>query len=92
MALDAILASKRVELAGRRAALPLEAVRDGLTPSARDFEAAVRRRLALILEIKPASPSEGRLRGVDDLDGVIASYQRHADAISVVTDTPFFGG
>lgn len=92
MALDAILASKRVEVAGRRAALPLEAVRDGLTPSARDFEAAVRRRPALILEIKPASPSEGRLRGVDDLDGVIASYQRHADAISVVTDTPFFGG
>lgn len=93
MALEAILASKRVELADRMARRPLPTVIDGLEPSDRDFEAALRRRRpAFILEIKPASPSEGQIRDVTTLGPAIASYGRHADAISVLTDQAHFGG
>jgi indole-3-glycerol phosphate synthase len=46
----------------------------------------------LIAEIKRRSPSKGPLREDLDLDSVAAIYGRHAAAISVVTDTPFFAG
>jgi indole-3-glycerol phosphate synthase len=47
---------------------------------------------ALIAEIKRRSPSQGPLREDLDLGGIAAIYGRHAAAISVVTDAPFFGG
>lgn len=47
---------------------------------------------ALIAEVKPRSPSKGQLRSRDDLDPVFEAYRRHADAVSVLVDRPFFGG
>jgi len=93
MALDAILAAKRRDLARRQAARPLSDLLEGLLPSDRGFEAALRSRTpAFIFEIKPASPSEGKLRTVDEMAPAIDAYARHADAVSVLTDGPFFGG
>lgn len=93
MALDAILTAKRRDLALRQAARPLETLLEGLLPSDRNFEAALgARKPAFIFEIKPASPSEGKLRAVDEMAPAIDAYARHADAISVLTDGPFFGG
>ncbi|MHB1327992.1 MAG: bifunctional indole-3-glycerol-phosphate synthase TrpC/phosphoribosylanthranilate isomerase TrpF [Gemmatimonadales bacterium] len=93
MALDAILAAKRSDLALRRAARPLATLLEGLLPSDRSFYEALRvRRPAFIFEIKPASPSEGQLRAVADMTPAIDAYAKYADVISVLTDRPFFGG
>jgi indole-3-glycerol phosphate synthase/phosphoribosylanthranilate isomerase len=93
VALEAILAHKRAELAVRRAARPWSDLTEGVGSSDRDFEGALRRSgPAFILEIKPASPSEGRLRDPADLAPAIECYGRHADVISVLTDQRYFGG
>ncbi|MCB9655822.1 MAG: indole-3-glycerol-phosphate synthase [Deltaproteobacteria bacterium] len=47
---------------------------------------------SLIAEIKEKSPSKGALRTDLDALAIAAIYERHAHAISVVCDTPFFGG
>ncbi len=93
MALDAILAHKRVEVAARKQGTSLDALLSRASPSSRDFEAALRsRRPGFILEIKFASPSGGVIRAGTDLAPVLSSYGRHADAVSVLTDERFFGG
>lgn len=96
--LDDIFDHKRVEIAGRKQAVPLERVQTQAmgAPPPRDFVAALRggpSRPALIAEIKRASPSRGLLR--PDLDPVrLACIYREngAAAISVLTDERFFKG
>ena len=46
----------------------------------------------IIGEIKPRSPSVGILAEKLDLDGVLANYEKHCSAISVLTDEKYFGG
>ncbi|HEX7025210.1 MAG TPA: bifunctional indole-3-glycerol-phosphate synthase TrpC/phosphoribosylanthranilate isomerase TrpF [Gemmatimonadales bacterium] len=93
MALDAILSHKREEVAARRSATSIESLLARATPSRRSFGAAIRnRRPAFILEIKFASPSAGVIRQGADLEPMLRSYGRHADAVSVLTDRRFFGG
>jgi indole-3-glycerol phosphate synthase/phosphoribosylanthranilate isomerase len=91
--LDGILEQKRTDVARRKADRPLERVREGLVPSDRSFEAALRRpRMGFILECKAASPSRGQIRHDFDPAQIATSYAPFADAISVLTDQPFFGG
>jgi len=93
MALDAILAHKREEVAARKAATSLEALLARAGPSGRSFVSALRAgHPGFILEIKFASPSAGIIRPGADLEPVLESYGRHADAVSVLTDGKFFGG
>lgn len=93
MALDAILAHKRLEVAAREQATPLASFQDRLSASDRSLEKALRRpATGFILECKRASPSQGEIRGDLDLDTVAAAYSPHADGISVLTDERFFGG
>jgi indole-3-glycerol phosphate synthase len=51
------------------------------------------RGLSVIAEVKPASPSKGVIRAEVDAVQVAAGYEKGgAAAISILTDTPFFGG
>ena len=93
MVLDQILAHKRDEVAARKAATGLESLRARAEPTTRSLAQALRAgRPGFILEIKFASPSAGIIRSGADLTPVVASYGRHADAVSVLTDQQFFGG
>jgi indole-3-glycerol phosphate synthase len=95
VSLEQILDSTRrtlPALKARRDALERDVLGDHLArPS---FRAALRRpHLAVIAEVKRRSPSAGSIR--EDLDPAhrAALYAAHgAAAISILTDTPYFGG
>lgn len=95
--LDRILQRKVAELAQRRAAVPLPAMRrraESAPQPARDMAAALRGDcVALLAEVKCASPSKGRL--TRDFAPVLtaATYVCNgASALSVLTDEHFFRG
>lgn len=95
--LDRIVAAKREEIAARRLKVTDSELRASMdhAPPARDFRAALvnAHGLALIAEVKKASPSAGILRA--DFDPVVIArlFANHgAHALSVLTDTPFFQG
>ncbi|MGQ9896346.1 MAG: indole-3-glycerol phosphate synthase TrpC [Acidobacteriota bacterium] len=74
-------------------------VRDGsvaklaLTPAQGRFLSALRQNpLAIIAEIKPRSPVEGVLQTELDLARLLAAYDAHATALSVLTEPNYFGG
>jgi indole-3-glycerol phosphate synthase/phosphoribosylanthranilate isomerase len=91
--LETILAEKRAELDRRKADVSFESVRSRCTPTRRSLSAALAAgHPGFLLEIKFASPSAGLIRPDPDLTPVLASYGRHADAVSVLTDRRFFGG
>ncbi len=98
--LDQILEHKRsVELPQRKARMPLAQARRAAEQAARprDFAAALRRadgRVALIAEVKRASPSKGDLvKGHFDPAGLARLYEANgASAISVLTDETYFKG
>lgn len=85
--LAAIVERKKADLAQRLAAFDPS----GAQPSKRSLKAALARPGArLIAEVKRASPSGHQAR--HSLDEAVGAYAPVADAISVLTDTPFFGG
>ncbi len=91
--LDLILEEKRAEIAARKQATSLESLLGRCVPSARSLSAALGAKPpGFLLEVKCASPSAGQLRSPNDLDPVLESYARHADAVSVLTDQKFFHG
>jgi indole-3-glycerol phosphate synthase len=95
--LERIVADKRVEVADRKRVAPRPELerRCADLPPARDFEAALRPTgpVALIAEVKKASPSRGVLSADLDPVGLAQRYAEHgAHAISVLTDEKYFKG
>ena len=95
--LEKIVAQKREWLTEKQRAFPLEAVRERVTPSDRDFYGALEARKragvpAFIFECKKASPSQGLIRADFVPAEIGATYARYADAISVLCNEHFFQG
>ncbi len=97
MILDRIVEAKKVEVAHAKRQRPLRALEREIAKmdAPRPFAEALRRedRMALIAEIKKASPSAGVIRADFDHVDIAQRYDDSAaDAISVLTDERFFQG
>lgn len=94
--LDKILAHKVEEVAAAKLRVPLSQLEQSVLDAAppRDFRAALRRdTVALIAEVKKASPSKGVLIENFDPVAIGTTYANNgAAAISVLTDERFFMG
>ncbi|HEX9076662.1 MAG TPA: indole-3-glycerol phosphate synthase TrpC [Anaerolineae bacterium] len=96
MILDEIISNKKDEITQRKRRITLAEIRDraGSAPAPRDFVSGLsREQVALIAEIKRASPSRGALRGEFSLPQLAFEYAGNgAAAISVLTDQKYFAG
>ena len=97
MILDDIVAHKREEVATRRRAVPVPALRrlPLYAQPRRGFREALARQPspAVIAELKRASPSRGVIRASYDPVAIARGYAAAgARALSVLTDERFFGG
>lgn len=91
--LGEIVARKRHDVAARLGAARIEDLRLRARPTRRSLAAALARPGArFVMEVKRASPSGGRLRGDLDPAWIARAYRGAADAVSVLTDGPYFGG
>lgn len=91
--LEAIVERKRRDVSARLAGSSVESLRSQAEPSRRSLRAALARPGArFVMEVKRASPSQGLLRDQTDPTAIAAAYAGVADAVSVLTDTPFFHG
>lgn len=94
--LDEMVAHKRLELREAVATLPEDVVRTRAVRASPpwNFAAALRTEaVAVIAEIKAASPSAGVIRAGADPVALARAYEEGgAQAISVLTDRRFFGG
>lgn len=96
MILDEIVANKRAEVAERKRHVALAELRARAEAmqSMRDFAGALHRdHIALVAEIKRASPSRGALNADADPPRRARTYAENgAAAISVLTDAKYFNG
>jgi len=87
-----IVARKRTDVAARLAGSGLADLRARAAPTTRSLRAALARPGArFVMEVKKASPSAGALAAAD-AGAQARAYRGAADAVSVLTDTPYFGG
>jgi indole-3-glycerol phosphate synthase/phosphoribosylanthranilate isomerase len=94
--LNRIVAHKKQEVAERKQNRPLSDWKHRVPPcTPHQLERAFQRadvQTRLMLEIKPASPSMGVMQAELDLAPVVQAYTQTGVAISVLTDSRFFGG
>lgn len=91
--LSEIIAAARGDLAARCCGASLEEVSRGVGPATRSLSQTLKEKGArFIFELKRASPSHGALRQNADPASIAAAYRSTADAISVLTESRFFGG
>lgn len=95
--LKKIISNKKKEVEAAKKAMPMDKILAALVtaPPTRNFKEAIRQKdgLALIAEIKRASPSKGLIAKTWNPVKLATSYsEAGASAISVVTDEKFFKG
>jgi indole-3-glycerol phosphate synthase/phosphoribosylanthranilate isomerase len=91
--LGAIVAQKKQDLAVRMREMPLAELRRAAGPTSLSLGAALSAGgTRFILELKRRSPSKGTIQLAADPRDVVTAYVGAADAVSVLTDGPFFGG
>jgi indole-3-glycerol phosphate synthase/phosphoribosylanthranilate isomerase len=91
--LGEIIVRKRADVDARLAGVTLADLQARAEPTKRSLrEALARRGARFVMEVKRASPSEGAIRSGADPALIAKAYSGAADAISVLTDTPYFGG
>ncbi|MSO44398.1 MAG: indole-3-glycerol phosphate synthase TrpC [Thermoleophilia bacterium] len=94
--LDRVVERTRADLAARKAAVPLERLEERLGPPRRGrpfSEALVGEGIALIAEMKRASPSQGPIRPDASVRQIVRAYEAAgASACSVLTEPHWFGG
>ena len=97
MFLEKVIARKREEINRRKTSSSLKEMKEMVSdlPSPRDLTASISKNgpMALIAEIKKASPSAGIIRESADMGRIACAYQAGgASAISVLTEAHFFQG
>ncbi len=99
MILDKIVLHKKIQLKNEKSKLSIKRLKENMgkmqIPKPLDFSAALRKpgEVALIAEVKKASPSKGVMREkFDPVDIALQYYNGGADAISVLTEKEFFLG
>jgi indole-3-glycerol phosphate synthase len=97
MFLEKVIAIKREEISRRNTSSSLKEMKEMVSdlPSPRGLTESISKSgpMALIAEIKQASPSAGRIRAGADIGGIACAYQAGgASAISVLTEAHFFQG
>lgn len=91
--LGAIIAQKRIDVAARMSVIPLEALQALAAPTSKSLYKALSQPGArFIMEVKRASPSQGILCSDFNPRSIARAYNGVADAISVLTDEPYFHG
>ncbi len=91
--LGEIVVAKRNGLETRFEGVALDALRQRAEPTRRSLAEVVAGQGArFILEIKKASPSQGAIRSGADVGAIARGYAAVADALSVLTDSAYFGG
>ncbi len=94
--LDEILEGVRADLTARQRAVPLDSLKEaaGKAPAARNVVAAFKGGdVAVIAEVKRASPSKGALAAIADPASLALDYEAGgARVISVLTEPRRFGG
>jgi indole-3-glycerol phosphate synthase/phosphoribosylanthranilate isomerase len=91
--LGEIVARKKADVAARLSGIALDDLRARAAPTRISLAAALAQPGArFIMEVKRVSPSNGPLRAEADPAAIARGYRGAADAISVLTDGPYFGG
>jgi len=91
--LEKIIDRTREKVAERKAGTPLSSFKIPMFAPKREFLNTLRKHPhSLIAEFKRSSPSEGPMGSPMSIVEAVALYNRHARAISVLTEGEFFGG
>lgn len=93
--LDKIIENKKQEIANAKSKISLDQLRDSMFFSRRTFslEETIKSKSGIIAEFKRKSPSKGIINAQLSALEVVSEYEKFgASAVSVLTDSEFFGG
>lgn len=88
-----IVKNKKIEIEKDKEMFPLECFKDKLVSSQKNYiNSLTSRKLGLVAEIKPKSPSKGSIKSSFSIKKIVDAYETRAGCISVLTDEKYFGG